>query len=211
MLCGMGSTLIGQRFGRLQVITRAPDESRFNGAIAWICQCDCGTRTKGIVSGSLRNGDSQSCGCLRAEMRPFLHRTHGRSGTPEHGIWKNMLTRCYNSSNHNFKHYGARGITMCETWRDDFSAFFRDMGPRPTPKHTIDRIDNDGNYELSNCRWTTYAQQNRNYRRNIFLEFEGRRLTVTDWEIHYGFKPKTVLCRIKRGWSVERALTTPLR
>jgi len=125
-------------------------------------------------------------------------------------VWKNIKNRCYNPRVPCFKYYGARGIVMSDEWRESFQAFLRDMGDCP-PAHTIDRIDNNGPYAAGNCRWATYHQQARNYRRNVLLEFDGQRLVATDWDKVKGFKPKTILNRLSLGWSVERALTTPVR
>jgi hypothetical protein len=149
--------LAGQRFGRLSVLRRVP----CHGASRWLVRCDCGTQ-KTVAGGSLRSGDTQSCGCLHRERCSVTHSTHGQSGSELHRIWKGMLARCTNPNVPRWNRYGGRGITVCERWRRDFTAFAVDMGPRPSRRHSIDRIDADGPYAPTNCRWATALQQRHN-------------------------------------------------
>ena len=129
---------------------------------------------------------------------------------PERHAWQAMNRRCYNPKCPDYQDYGARGITVCERWRDSFENFLADMGPRPSSKHSIDRIDVNGNYEPSNCRWATLKEQLRNQRRNPRYEFRGERLTLTDIAERSGIPRLTLHYRLKRGWNLEDAATRPV-
>lgn len=128
---------------------------------------------------------------------------------PEYRVWKSMKSRCYNRKNTQYKNYGGRGIIMCEQWRASFHTFLTDMGPRPSPHHTIERRDNDGPYALNNCYWATMKEQSRNKRTNHLLTFQGEALCIRDWSLKTGLKYQTIIARLRYGWSVERILTTP--
>jgi hypothetical protein len=132
---------------------------------------------------------------------------HGLSGTPLYAAWVGMHQRCSNPSGPNWKHYGGRGIRVCQRW-NDLHAFLADMG-HPEPNQTLGRIDNDGPYEPANCRWETQEQQNENTRRNRFLTWDGRTQILKHWAKEYDLAPRRLSERLKRGWSLERALTTP--
>jgi hypothetical protein len=129
-------------------------------------------------------------------------------GSPEYGIWESMLRRCLNPKHKAFKDYGGRGITVCDRWRD-FSAFYADIGPRPSPRHSLERKDGNGNYEPTNCRWATKREQQRNTRRNVRLTFRGETRCLAEWADIMGLKRELVRGRIRLGWDAERALTTP--
>lgn len=150
----------GKQFGRLTAI-------EYVGKRKWLCKCTCGN-TKEINSGSLLRGVSKSCGCYRKEFTKANNTRHGMSKTKVHECWKNMMQRCYNKNNTGYKNYGARGITVCESWHK-FENFYAAMG-NPPAGHSLDRIDVNGNYEPSNCRWVTQNTQQRNRRNSLWVD-----------------------------------------
>jgi len=138
------------------------------------------------------------------------YKTAGKYSS-EYSIWMNMRSRCKNPKNNRYSTYGARGISVCPQWDKDFVNFLQDMGRRPSPDHTIERIDNDGNYEPSNCRWATRQEQARNRTTSRFIQLEGETKTLAEWCEIRGLPMKSVHARLKMGWDAERALSQPLR
>lgn len=197
--------LTGQRFGRL-LVTGLSESRREIGRVFWSCRCDCG-QTRELTTSALRQGGHQSCGCLRRDSP----RTHGKSGTKEYRAWPAIRRRCGNPRDAAYQLYGGRGITVCERWQESFEAFLDDMGPAPSPKHSIDRIDNDGPYSPENCRWATQTEQMRNIRSNRLIAYDGRTQPLTAWAEECGVSAPTLWARIVTyGWTPERALTTPV-
>lgn len=156
------SNITGQRFGRLIALSRVGTAK--NKSPIWLFQCDCGVQTSTRID-VVRSGTAQSCGCFNKERSSETNKIHGCSynRTPEYNIWLGMRRRCLDENNKDYHYYGGRGIKICAEW-DDFARFLEDMGPRPTPDHSIDRIDNEGDYEKSNCRWATDTEQIHNRR-----------------------------------------------
>lgn len=200
--------LLGQTFGRWTVIGQPV---RHNRSTYYRCRCQCGTE-KSVPQQTLKKGKSQSCGCLQRESARDKHTTHGRSKSSECRAWNEMKKRCLNQKSHAYGRYGGRGIKVCERWLHSFDNFYADMGPRPSPKHSIDRFpDNDGDYEPGNCRWATKLEQGNNKRNNRVLTQNGLSMTVAEWSRHISISEKTIYNRLYDGWSVERALTEPPR
>lgn len=203
----------GQKFNRLTAIE--PTGGRVANKIMWRCMCDCGSIAVANVA-QLRNGQRTSCGCAKLSGKQI------RKKAPEHGhcvngmntatyrVWTGMLTRCRNKNDNGFRHYGARGISVCARW-NEFANFLADMGERPAGM-SLDRIDNDGNYCKENCRWATDIEQHRNRSDNTFFEFDGHRATIAEWGERIGIDPRVLASRVRRQkWPIEKALTTPMQ
>lgn len=197
--------LTGRKFTRLTVIKRGPNKKN---ATRWRCICDCGTTTL-VHSYSLLKETSKSCGCLKNENTAKLNVTHGMSHHPLYSVWFSMVGRCTNPKKPDYPRYGGRGITVCEQWMS-FSNFYADMGERPDGT-SIDRIDNNKGYYPSNCRWASHTVQARNKNNNHIVEYNGEAHCVTEWAEITGITADAIHFRLKRGWSAEKTLTTPVR
>jgi hypothetical protein len=202
--------ITGEKYGLLTALY--PTAERSGRKVVWVARCDCGKEIPVTVD-KLRSGNTKSCGCMRYEWVAESKLKHGGSRRgrelPEYAIWCSMIKRCENPNETHYPHYGGRGITVCERWRNDFAAFLADMGSRPSPQHSIDRIDNDGNYEPGNVRWATDKDQARNTTRNHWITFNGETLCLVAWAERIGMSHVGLLNRLRKGWSIERALTTP--
>lgn len=203
----------GHRYGRLLVTGRAPSRGSRSRA-HWFCLCDCGSSVD-VEACNLRQGRQVSCGCHRAEVTTARSLRHGHARrdceTAEFKVWMGIIKRCCNVKDHNYMKYGARGITICDAWRHDYPAFLRAVGRRPTPEHSIERIDNGGNYEYGNVRWATRKEQGRNKRNNRLITFNGETKPVSQWAEEMGIQSKLIYGRLYKGWSPDRALTESVR
>lgn len=178
----------------------------------WVCDCECGNETR-VSANHAKRGSIRSCGCIRFELKGQPMIRHGRRGTPEYKAWAEMLRRCYRPKCNRYYTHGARGIRVCERWQglNGFVNFFDDMGSRPTDRHSLDRIDNNGNYEPGNCRWATNEQQVRNSRKAHNLTFDGQTRCIEEWSQIVGIASSLIVWRIGTGWSTEDALTVKPR
>lgn len=192
--------LSGQRFGKLVVVERLFERKGYLSSV-WVCTCDCGKEARVFMT-NLKRGFTTSCGCAQKEAVT----KHGLSSTPEHRVWRGIKERCYNPKNERYSDYGQRGITMSDEWRDNFEAFYRDMGPRPSPDHSIDRIENDKGYYKGNCRWATDEVQARNKRNNVLIEYNGTTKTLSEWCRELGLSRPAVNGRMLRGMTFEEAI-----
>lgn len=208
------NNILGERYGRLVVIKQAGKDK--HGGYLWLCKCDCGNE-RVILANSLLCGKTQSCGCYSREVVGKCNITHGKSGTRLYRLWRSMITRCECTVSKCYKNYGGRGIKVCDEWRNDYQAFHDwalETGydeNAPKGQYTIDRIDVNGNYEPSNCRWATKTEQANNKRNNHFLELNGERHTVKEWSEITGIKAGSILSRIHLGWDTRRILQEPLK
>ncbi len=167
----------------------------------WRCLCDCGTETMTAAS-DMRRGTTVSCGCYARER----HTKHGRTESPEYAAWCGIKTRCNNPNAKEYPYYGGRGIQVCKRWRDSFASFFADMGERPAGRYSIERIDNDGNYEPANCKWATKREQTRNRRNNVRLTYQGETKTAVDWAAQLGISAKMIYKRYHKGKPIADCL-----
>lgn len=200
---GKSIDLTGQKFGRLTVIEKAENKGKYT---AWICKCECGENVI-VRSDHLKSGFTKSCGCLRKKS----HIRHGLNHTRIYKIWSHMKSRCCNQKDCHYKYYGDRGIKVCDEWLNDFEAFYNwAMSNGYDDTLTIDRIDVNGNYEPSNCRWATRKEQSNNRRSNHLLTYNNKTQTIKQWADEYNITYNKLSSRInKYNWTIERALNTP--
>lgn len=189
--------ITNKRFGKLLVIKKSGygfiGKKRME---SWECLCDCGTK-KSILGVYLKKGYTKSCGCAT------LEKSYGQTKNIAYCTWRGMIDRCYNIKHEKYLSYGGRGIKVYNKWVESFKNFIDDMGERPSRKYTLDRINNNGNYEPSNCRWATSVQQSRNKRNNNWIEFNGKKMIISDWAVYFKINVSTLHERIKNGQSFD--------
>lgn len=204
------NNLIGQKFERLLVIQSAKKDKW--GKSQWLCQCDCG-REKIILDFNLKSGNTKSCGCLQIEKMIQRFTKHGHSKrnkwSKTYKSWLDMNRRCNNPNDKDYCNYRGRGITICKRWKK-FINFLEDMGEQPRGLQ-IDRINNDGNYCKSNCRWATRKEQGRNRRNNHLITFNSKTQCLVAWAEEFQIHRGTLFARINQGWSIEKALRTQVK
>ncbi len=204
--------LTGRKFGRLTVIERAGTYISPCGSKTptWLCKCDCGNMST-VLPHQLKSGKTRSCGCLHNELLSHKMKTHGMRNTKLYNKWYDMKRRCYNKKNKHYADYGGRGITVATHWKDDFLAFYADVSKLPhfgEKGYSLDRIDNNGNYQLNNIRWATIKEQANNKRNNHLITYNGETHTIAEWAGITGIPYKVLLPRLTRyHWDTERALT----
>lgn len=204
---GAIKNLTNQKFGRLTVV-EITNERTSGRHVVWKCICDCGNECY-VNAASLTSGKTKSCGCLAKESRGTSRITHHKSNEKIYRVWQSMKDRCNRKKNKNYPHYGGRGLKVFSEWEDDFQTFY-DWALANGYKEgsQIDRVDVNGNYEPSNCRWVNVKMQQNNKRNNHLITYRGITHTITEWEDLLGFKRGVISSRINRyKWDVERALT----
>lgn len=208
--------LIGQKFGRLKVIKKADYYISPKGQkqTQWLCECDCGKKII-VRTTNLKSGNSKSCGCLQEEKRrisknkKYPQLIYDKSTKRLLNIYRSMINRCYNKNTNRYIDWGGRGIKVCDDWRYEFINFYNWAIKNGYQDNlSIDRIDNNGNYEPDNCRWTTNKVQARNSSKNHFIVYNNKKLCIAEWAEITGLTARTILLRLRRKWSIEKALTT---
>lgn len=184
----------GNRFGMLVVESRAPSTEK--QCAMWNCKCDCGGNIV-VSGGALRSENNKSCGCM---IKTSKYRTHGKTRSRAYSIWKMMKQRCCNPTTGTFKWYGGRGITVCQEWMR-FENFYRDMGD-PPEKYTLERIDVNGNYEISNCEWIPFSDQAKNTTRTVYVDVYGVRMTKANAAVLLGISEAAIRSRLKYSGSI---------
>lgn len=205
----MGKTakdLTGQKYGKLTVIKRVPPHGN-SKSVYWLCYCDCGNKDVEVRGSCLTSGHTVSCGCYISERLIKVNTKHGGFGTRLYNIWQGMKKRCYKEDDKDYENYGGRGILICDEWKDDFSCFQEWAITSGYQENlTIDRINNNGNYEPHNCRWTTVKEQSNNKRNNHLITIANRTQTLSQWLDELGIPKNKYLWRINNGWSELEAL-----
>lgn len=194
----MKSSCVGKKYGKLTVIEAIWPKLQ--------CICDCGNE-KAVLANALYGGNTKSCGCIRNTAKGLTTKYRR-----EYQSWYGAIRRCTNENNQDYFRYGARGITVCERWLNSFPAFLEDMGPKTKNNYTIDRIDNNGNYEPDNCQWGTRERQANNTRQNALIKHMGEIKTMAEWGKKYNISLGTLHYRLRKlKWNIKKALNTPVR
>lgn len=198
--------LKGEKYGRWIAIS---DSFSRDGSHYCECMCECGT-IREVAKRSLIKKLSTSCGCFKRENTSNVNKTHGMSNQrlhSEYRIWNLMIQRCENPNIKCYIRYGGRGIKVCERWRSSFESFYEDVGPRPSPYHSLDRWpNNNGDYEPGNFRWATLKEQLRNFRGNTWLEYGGKKMILKDWSDYFEVTPGAIIGHMKRGKTFEEVV-----
>lgn len=194
----------GRVFGRLTALKR---ESETGKRTRYVCSCECGAEIT-VDGSSLSTGNTKSCGCLHRDLLKTRNTGHGLTNAAEYAVWVDMWQRTTVPTNKAYPDYKDRAPPA--VWRD-FQVFYAELGPRPSPKHSLDRIENDQPYGPGNCRWATRVEQNNNTRKNVQITFNGRTQTAALWAKELGVPPKRLYDRLAAGWSSERILNEPSR
>lgn len=200
--------LVGEKFGKLTVT----DMVRKNNRTYCICICECGN-IKTISQSHLRSGNTKSCGCWQKDHARILFTKHKKSTCDLYGVWQTMKQRCVNHNHKNYKNYGGRNIKVCDEWLCDFQLFYYWAICNGYKKGlTLDRINVNGDYEPTNCRWVTQLEQQNNRRNNILIEYKGDTKTLSQWGRKLGINVTTLYKRIFiNNWDIEKSFTTPVR
>lgn len=196
----------GQTIGQFTII-KFVGRDKYKSAL-WECQCSCGT-IKIIRVSSLKSGAIKSCGCFKKSHLISISTNHNQGKHPLYSTYAQMIHRCTNPNSKNYHRYGGRGIKVCKEWLGNPEQFFKDMGPKPTPKHSIDRINNDGDYSPDNCRWATNKEQSNNQSTNHLITFNGETKNIQQWSEAFNLNQNTFHSRILHGWSIDRILSEP--
>lgn len=195
-MIGKFEDLTEQKFGNLKIIKRLEND-KFGHSV-WLCECICGNKIK-VLSTNLKRGHTKSCGCKKSYYITHSKITHGKAHTRLYGIYNKMKCRCYNQNNPAYKNYGNRGIKICKEWKQDFENFYNwSMNNGYKEGLSIDRIDNNGNYEPNNCRWVTDKEQANNKRNNHYITYNNETHTLTEWAQMLKISPSTIYRRINR-------------
>jgi hypothetical protein len=203
------SKIIGIKFGKLTLIKEVNSSFKPSGQRKRmvLCKCDCGNENV-IQLYSITSGNTKSCGCYISEQSSLRNKKHGESDkTKEYRTWQSIKRRCYNINNEKYKNYGGRGIKICDRWLHSFENFLEDIGRSPSIKHSIDRIDVNGNYEPNNCRWATQKEQCNNRSNNHYITYNSYTRTIAEWSEIYNISQFTLLARVnKNKWTFEQCI-----